>query len=131
MVTHIKNIFLIIRRKLINKVIEYFKKNLFMCVQTLLIWSCDHGRIPLGFSLSCTYIFLIYIYIYEWLTEDWSSMGVLTLSRCPTAPWCLPHSWLIKKNRIYTMFDYLACVWNHFWKQIFASIHCEIKNSNV
>jgi len=33
-----------------EKVIEYFKKNLFMCVcdQTLFIWSCDHGRIPLS-----------------------------------------------------------------------------------
>jgi len=41
--------------------IEYFKDRLFMCVcvQTLLIWYCDHGRIP-HHTPQCIVSLLIY-----------------------------------------------------------------------
>ena len=46
--THIKNIFLIIRRKLIKKDDWIFWwESFYVCIQTLLIWFCDHERISL------------------------------------------------------------------------------------
>jgi len=47
--------------------IKYFEENLFICVQTLLIWSCDHGRIPL--KKSCWSCWGIHVVI-GWSSYD-------------------------------------------------------------
>ena len=47
LVTHIKKYFFNNMNEIDKKIIEYFKDYLLcVCVQILLIWSCDHGRIP-------------------------------------------------------------------------------------
>jgi len=50
---------------LIKKLIEFFENFFFICVQTLLIWSCDYGKISLRQSHD-----IILSWYHEWIEHE-------------------------------------------------------------